>query len=177
MLTKQCVSCREFLPIERFPPLPRGGRCDQCDAPYCQALRHAALTAVHMAMFRTYWPLPPVAIVIIALSIMLSPLLWWSFVPLTAWAAWKLRTIQDKSVEMFRELPAGLTDRVDRLGYLRDLRTELLRANITITPGIERYLSGSWKYQGLSASDKLTIDAANAALAARATAAQDRQEG
>ena len=176
MLTKECVSCREFLPIERFPPLPGGGRCDQCDARYCQALRHAALTAVHMAMFRTYWPLPLLAIVIIALSIILSPLLWWSFIPLTAWAAWKLRTIQNKSIEMFRQLPAALTDRVDRLGYFRDLRTELLRANITITPGVERYLSETWKYQDLSASDKLTIDTANAALTERATATRDRQE-
>ena len=176
MLTKECGSCREFLPIERFPLLPRGGRCDQCDAPYCQAFRHAALTAVHMAMFQTYWPLPLMVIVIIALSIVLSPLLWWSFVPLTAWAAWKLRTIQDKSVEMFPELPAGLTDRVDRLGYLRDLRAELLRSNITITPGIERYLSESWKYQDLSASDKLTIEAAKATVAERAAAARDRQQ-
>lgn len=176
MLTKECVSCREFLPIERFPPLPRGGRCDQCDAPYCQALRHAALTAVHMAMIRTYWPLPLMAVVIIALSIILSPLLWWSFVPLTVWAAWKLRTIQDQSTEMFSELPAGVIDRVDRLGYLRDLRAELLRANITITPGIERYLSGSWKYRDLSPSDRLAIDAANVALTERVTTARYRQE-
>ena len=175
MLTKRCSSCRELLPVEKFPPLSWGGRCDQCDAPYCQALRHAALTAVHMAMFQTYWPLPLVAMVIIALSIILSPRFWWSFIPLTAWAAWKLRTIQDKSIEMFDQMPARLKDRVNRLGHLRDLRAELLRANIAITPGIELYLSESWHYQDLSDSDKLTIEAASATLTERAAVALDRQ--
>ena len=167
MRTKRCNSCREVLPIERFPPLRDGARCDQCDAPYCQALRHAALTAIHGAMISTFWPLPLMAIVIIVLSIILSPWLWWSFIPLTAWAIWKLRTIPDKSIEMFDEIPARLTDRVDRLGYLRDLHTELIRANIPITPGIERYLSESWEYEDLSVNDKLTIDAADAARTER----------
>ena len=132
MRVKECVSCRELLPIERFPPLPQGGHCDQCDAPYCQALRHAALVAVHMAMIKTFWPLPLMAMVIIVLSIILSPWLWLSFIPLTAWTAWKLRTIQDRSIQTFRKLPAKLTDRVDRLGHLRALRAELVRANITV---------------------------------------------
>ena len=167
MVTKRCISCHEVLPTERFPLLRDGGRYDQCDAPYGQALRHAALTAVHMAMFRTFWPFPLVAIVIIVLSIILSPLLWWSFIPLTAWAAWQLRTIPHRSQEMFDELPAKFTNRVDHLGHLRDLRTELLRANITVTPGIERYLSESWKYQDLSAGDRRTVDAADAALTER----------
>ena len=171
MLTKECDSCREFLPIERFPLLQGGARCDQCDAPYCQALRHAALTDVHMAMFRTYWPLPLMAIAIVTLSIVLSPWFWWSFIPLTAWAGWKLRTIQDKAFEMFDQLPAKLTDRVDKLGHLRDLRDQLMRANITITPGIERYLSESVQYRDLSVSDKLTIEAASATLTERAAVA------
>ena len=33
---------------------PEGGRCDQCYAAYCQALRHAALTAVHATMILTF---------------------------------------------------------------------------------------------------------------------------
>ena len=176
MRVKECVSCREFLPIERFPRLPGGRRCDQCDAPYCQELRQAALVAVHIAMIQTFWPLPLMVMVIIVLSIILSPWLWWSFIPLTAWTAWKLRTIQDKSIQAFRELPAKLTDRVDRLGHLRALRAELVRDNITVTPGIERYLSEGWDYQDLSVSDKLTIDAANATLTERVAVARDRQE-
>ena len=175
MLTKECISCRECLPVERFPLLRGGGRCDQCDAPYCQALRHAALTAVHAALFLTFWPVPLVAIVIIALSIMLSPLFLWSFIPLASWAAWKLRTIPRRSQEMFDQLPAELTDRVDHLGYLRDLRGELLRAN-AVTPGIERYLAETWDYEDLGPGDQRTIDAASATLTARAAAARDRQE-
>ena len=176
MRVKECVSCREFLPIERFPPLPEGGSCDQCDAPYCQALRHAARVAVHMAMIKTFWPLPLMAMVIIVLSIILSPWLWWSFIPLTAWTAWKLRTIQDKSIQAFRELPAKLTDRVDRLGHLRDLHTELVRANIAVTPGIERYLAEGWEYEDLSVNDQRAIDAANASLTERDALARDQQE-
>ena len=108
--------------------------------------------------------MPLVAIVIVVLSIIVSPLLWWSFIPLFAWTAWKSRTIPDKSVKMFDQLPAKLTDRVDNLGYLRALRDQLLRANITITPGIERYLSETWEYEDLGQSDQRTIDAADAAL-------------
>lgn len=176
MLTKRCSSCQEILPVERFPPLSWGGRCDQCDAPYCQALRHYALVAVHMAMIRTFWPVPLMAIVIITLSIIISPLVWWSVVPLAAWIAWKLRSIPDKSIDMFDQFPARLTDQVDRLRHLRDLRAELLRANIAITPGIELYLSESWPYQDLSDSDKLTIEAASATLTERAAIALDQQE-
>ena len=176
MRTKRCSSCREVLPVERFPLLRYGGHCDQCDAAYCQALRHAAVCAVHAALFLTFWPVPLVAIVIIALSIMLSPLFLWSFIPLAVWAAWKLRTIPRRSQEMFDQLPAKLTDRVDHLGYLHDLHAELVRANIAVTPGIERYLSEGWEYQDLSVSDKLTIDAANASLTERAAAVRDRQE-
>lgn len=65
---------------------------------------------------------------------------------------------------------------MDRLGCLRELRAELVRANITVTPGIERYLSEGWEYQDLSVSDKLTIDSADAALTERGEAARDRQE-
>ena len=87
---------------------------------------------MHMAMIRTYWPFPLMTIVMNALSIILSPLLWWPFVPLTVWTAWKLRTVQGQYTEMFREFTAGLTDRVDRPRYLRNLRAELLRANVAI---------------------------------------------
>jgi len=52
---------------------------------------------------------------------------------------------------MSDQTPARLTDRVDRLAYLRDLRAELLRSDIAITPGIERYLSEVWEYR-ISAS-------------------------
>ena len=110
------------------------------------------------------------AIVIIALSIFLSPWFWWSFILLTAWAAWKLRSIPDKSAEMFDQIPARLTDRVDRLGYLHDLRTEILRANIAITPGIERYLLEKWEYEHLRPGDQRAIDAGDAALRERVAA-------
>ncbi len=176
MMTKKCISCHEVLPIERFPLLSGGGRCDQCDAPYCQALRHAALTAVHGALILTFWPVPLIAIVIIALSLTVSPWLWWSVVPLAAWTAWKSRTIPDRAAQLYGQIPAELTERVDRLGYLRDLRTELLRANISITPGIERYVSGTWAYEDLSVNDRRTIDAADAALTERGTGPERRQE-
>ena len=159
MRTKRCSSCREVLPIKGSPRLPGGGHCDQCDAPYCQALRHAALVAVHMDMFRTFWPL-----------------LWWSFIPLAVWALWKLRTVQGRSLEMFRKLPTKLTDRVERLGYLHGLRAELVRANCAITPGIERYLSESWEYEDLGPGNQRAIDAADEALRERVAAVPDWQE-
>ena len=170
MLTKRCSCCQELLPTERFPPLPGGGRRDQCDAPYCEALRHAASTAVSGALVLTFWPVPVVAIAIVVLSIIVSPLLWWSFIPLAAWIAWKLRSIPDRAIKLFDQIPAELTDRVDRLGHLRDLRNQLLRANVTITPGVERYLSETWEYGDLSIIDQRTIDAADAALRERVTA-------
>ena len=170
MLTKRCISCREVLPTERFPPLLGGGRRDQCDAPYCEALRHAASTAVRGALILIFWPVPPLTIVIVVLSLIVSPLLWWSFIPLFAWTAWKLRTIPDRATQLYDQIPARLTDRVDKLGHLRALRDQLLRSNVTITPGVERYLSETWEYEDLSISDQRTIDAADAALRERVTA-------
>ena len=126
-------------------------------------------------MFQTFWPGPLMATVTIVLSIIISPLVWWSVVPLAIWAAWRLRSIQDKSIEMFDQMPARLKDRVNRLGHLRDLRAELLRANIVITPGIERYLAESWEYKDLAPSDRRAIDAASATLTERAAVALDRQ--
>ena len=163
MLTKRCSSCREVLPVERFPILPGEVRCDQCDAPYCQARRHAAVVAIHGALVLTFWPLPLVAIAIVVLSIIVSPWCWWGFIPLFAWTAWKARTIPDRATQLYDQIPAELTDRVDHLRYLHDLRNQLLRSNITITPGVERYLSETWQYQDLSVSDQRTIDAADAA--------------
>ena len=175
MRVKECISCREHLPIEKFPLLPGGVRCGQCDAPYCQALRHAAVSAVHAALILTFWPVPLVAIAIVVLSIIVSPLVWWSVIPLAAWVAWRMRTIPDKAIKMFDQMPAKLTDRVDHLGYLRALRDQLRRTNVAVTPGLERYLSERWEYKDLSVSDQRAIDAASAALTERAAVVRDRQ--
>ena len=59
---------------------------------------------------------------------------------------------------------------MDKLGHLRALGNQLLRANTSITPGIERYLSETWEYEDLGVSDQRTIDAADAALRERVTA-------
>ena len=164
MKTRECECCHEVLPVERFPLQGGVRHMNQCDAPYCQALAQAAKTAVNMAIIRTYWPLPLATGATITLAVILSPLLWWALIPLTAWTVWKLRSIQETSHRMFQRLPSRTKKRLEKLRCRHDIRNELIRANIPITPGIERYLSERWAYWQLCAEDQRTIDTADQCL-------------